>query len=156
MARGRRRGRGGAKSICVDAERAQRGVRLGLAQQGVARLLLGDGARRRRLRGRRRRPGRGTAARGRRGRRRGGRRAVLVGVRDAQPAEGLRQAQVAVHRGSLGAAQAGSEREVTGSKGTARGASGATGSEGAAEAGNRGMGAPRGQNVGACSYGPSR
>jgi hypothetical protein len=148
MARGRRRGRGGAKGVCIDSERAQRRVRFCIGGRSVARLLrVGDGARRRGLRGRGRRSRCCAVAVWRREGGRRGRRAVFVWVRDAQSAEGLRQAQVAIHRGSHRAAWTVNERKVTGSKGTARSASGATRSGCAAEAGVGGMGAPRGQYI---------
>jgi hypothetical protein len=52
--------------------------------------------------------------------RRRGRLVIAVRVRDAQAAERLRQAQVAIH---LWAALAVNERKVAGSEGTTRGAS---------------------------------
>jgi hypothetical protein len=116
---------------------------------GVSRPLLAlcDGARRRCLRGRRRPRRCSVAGYGQlRGRGVGGA-VFFVWVRNAQSAEGLRQAQVAIHRGSQRAAQAVFEPERSGSKGTARSASGATRVMGGAAAGNGGMGAPRGQEI---------
>jgi hypothetical protein len=135
VAGGRRRRRGGAKGIRINPQRARRRRLGGRGRRVSRRLLLRHGTRRRRgwagcgpgaLSRRRWCVGLGAVAV-----------AVVVGVCDAQAAERLRQAQVAIHR-------SGQEARPAEGQDTVRRACRTTGGRGSSSGD---IGAPRGHEV---------